>query len=520
MQNNIVEKNSNNFEELLNKAYDAIKKSNLYKAEKYMEKLKKDNISNLSLDLLKVRILMENSSYEEAISLINNIIKEDDKDYRPYLCRGKIYMSIGEKKLGYDDFRNAYFLTNNNTIVRYNLARAAMSCKKYIEARNIINDLFHNYKDRYLMSIYDSCNRYIIDDLFNKYDSLNIRQKIDLAKSYKYIGNINKSLEILSSINNIEDEPEALLLFANYLRIDKRYDDALTYIDKYLALNNDEVCEAYYIRGLILENREEYSKSLEYYSKCINEDKNYRPVYNRMTKVLLSFNYYNRAFEACEKAIELNYDKDISLNNKGMIYFYLTNYDEALQCFEQSIDEFPEFIDGYLNKSMILRKKGEYREALSMCNNLIEEGNEDNDILREKSLVLINMGRYDRAVKWINKSISIYKNSIYSLYIKSLCLCKMKDYSNALNVIDYTLNNYKNNDIILVALKVYVYISMNKCRNSLEVIREYFNDSEMEDKNLIINFIGKVKYSSSLLKRDFTYEEVISYLKKIINGIN
>lgn len=357
MQNNIVEKNKNDFEELLNKAYEAINKSNLYKAERYIEKLRKDSVNNLNLDLLQVRILMECSSYEEALNILNNIIEKGDKDYRPYLCRGKIYMSIGKKKLGYDDFRSADLLTDNNVEVRYNLARAAMSCKKYIEARNIINDLFHYYKDKYLTAMYDSCNKYIIENLSSNYDSLNSKQKIDLAKSYKYVGDINKSIEILKSIKNIEDEPSALLLFANYLRIGKKYEDALDYVDKYLGLNFDKDYEAYYIRGLIQEDSEEYSKSLESYSKSISENENYKPVYNRITKVLLIFNYYNRAFETCEKAIELNFDKDISLNNKGMIYFYLTNYNEALKCFEQSIDEFPGYINGYLNKSMILRKK-------------------------------------------------------------------------------------------------------------------------------------------------------------------
>ena len=520
MKNSVVYKNNNDFEELLNKAYEAINKYNLYEAQSYINKLANNNIINSKLELLKAKIFMEDNSYEEALKILNDIIKEDNNNYKAYLYRGKIYMSIGEKELAYNDFKNADLLTSNNIEVRYNLARASMSLKRFIEARDVISDLFHYYKDKYLISIFDSCNRYIIDSLLNQSKSLNNKQKIDLAKSYKYIGNINKAIEVLKSIKNIEEEPYALLLVANYLRLLKNYEDSLMYINKYLSLNESENYKAYYIKGLIEENKKEYSKSLESYKKCISENENYKPVYNKITKVLLIYNYYNRAFETCEKAIELNYDKDISLNNKGIIYFYLANYDEALKCFEESICKFPECIDGYLNKSMILRKKEEYIEALSICNNLIKEGNEGVDIITEKALILINMERYEDALRLISKALMIWENSVYVLYIKALCLCKMKDFKEALYIIDNTINNHKSNDVIFISLKIYVFISMNKYNSLIELIRDYFNDYESEDKNLIINFIGKIKYNSSLLKRDFTYEEVVDYLKKIISGIN
>ena len=45
MKNSVVYKNNNDFEELLNKAYEAINKYNLYEAQSYINKLA--NISEI-----------------------------------------------------------------------------------------------------------------------------------------------------------------------------------------------------------------------------------------------------------------------------------------------------------------------------------------------------------------------------------------------------------------------------------------------------------------------------------------
>jgi len=59
---------------------------------------------------------------------------------------------------------------------------------------------------------------------------------------------------------------------------------------------------------------------------------------------------YHEAIESYEKALELNPDDNLALNNKGMAHTEIKDYEKAIECFDQSILTNPSYIVAYHKK--------------------------------------------------------------------------------------------------------------------------------------------------------------------------
>ena len=65
---------------------------------------------------------------------------------------------------------------------------------------------------------------------------------------------------------------------------------------------------------------------------------------------LFNLKKYHEAIESYEKALELNPDDNLALNNKGMAHSEIKDYEKAIECFDQSILTNPSYIVAYHKK--------------------------------------------------------------------------------------------------------------------------------------------------------------------------
>jgi tetratricopeptide (TPR) repeat protein len=83
--------------------------------------------------------------------------------------------------------------------------------------------------------------------------------------------------------------------------------------------------------------------------------------------VNFSLGRYEEALQAYDRALELNPDDSIVLNNKGLELDKLGRCEEALQAYDRALELNPDYYDAWHNKGVALHKLGQYEEAAQIA---------------------------------------------------------------------------------------------------------------------------------------------------------
>jgi len=214
---------------------------------------------------------------------------------------------------------------------------------------------------------------------------MNYMEALNGYKKYKITGDINY---LNHSLNSCLDA----------LKLDKGYKYPLNLI--------------YYL-GIDFYNEAKYDISLEMFKKVIVNGK--CPLsYIGLTSSLIRLNRYNEALWSCDRAIGLDYPKDIESNlkknllvNKGQALYSLGKYDEALKSFDAAIqldptDPYPRFQKAIVFSYYL----GKYKEALRTLNKAIQLDENWLDPCYLKGFILsYYLGRYNDSLRLLKAVI-------------------------------------------------------------------------------------------------------------------
>ena len=135
---------------------------------------------------------------------------------------------------------------------------------------------------------------------------------------------------------------------------------------KKLINTNPKVVFLYNLLGLILVEKKDFNKALEYYEKGIKIDPKEAVIYNNIAIL-----FYNNWFSGNAKKIENLYKKSISLNenipetynNLGNLYKDINKYDDAIKNYEEAIKKDKKFSFAYLNLATTYISLGRINDA-------------------------------------------------------------------------------------------------------------------------------------------------------------
>ncbi len=253
------------------------------KARVILEELYKDGHKEAYNDYLLC--LIEIGEYKEALKVSKSMYKTY-KDARYLVDNGYVYMLIGDKKMGEDQYNSAIknvggtiedYYRLGNYFMRYNEKEKAI--KLYIQGKKLLGDYSLNYE---LASIYRSMNR--IDDMFKEYIELIDNDKVSIYEIQNIIqlslsdDSDNKKKDILFNVllKKVQDNPDNI-----------RYSEMLLW----LSIQKGELEEAYvqsvglskrrndngytvFNMGTICESMGAYDISIKCYNYIIDKGKN------------------------------------------------------------------------------------------------------------------------------------------------------------------------------------------------------------------------------------------------------
>jgi tetratricopeptide (TPR) repeat protein len=115
----------------------------------------------------------------------------------------------------------------------------------------------------------------------------------------------------------------------------------------------------------------------------------------------------NEAIKAYDKALQLDPESALALNNKGIALADLGKYDEAIRAYEEAIEVDSKYAEAWNNKGIALADLGKYDEAIDAYEEAIEVDSKYAEAWNNKGIALADLGKYDEAIRAYEMAISI-----------------------------------------------------------------------------------------------------------------
>lgn len=420
----LLEQEPDNMELLYMNAMVNANSGNIEEALKAFNKLEEKVGINEQLSLEKQQLLVKNGQIDKAIAEIQRLIDFAPDEPRYYGLMADLYQSQGDTANAMKYYQTIQEIDPDNGFVHFSLAnfylqngnikRSYEETKKGFRSEDVdlqtklqmyllltskpessgiktaqeeelINILMEIHKGEYLLHTVRA-------------ESLLKQGKLEEARS-----------ELLMALS---DESGDYMLWERVLFIDNDLQDwesLLEHGNKAMELFPNQP-QVYFLTAIANLQLEKYDQTIEISEEGVNyvvDNKRLEGQFFMLKgEAIYKMGNISEAFELFDKAVELDPDNHIALNNYAY-YLSLTgdNLDKAERMSGKVVEMFPDnstYLDTY---AWVLFKKGEYRLARFYMESAIKHGGEDNSTLLEHyGDILFKLDQTEEAVKYWEKA--------------------------------------------------------------------------------------------------------------------
>ncbi len=173
-------------------------------------------------------------------------------------------------------------------------------------------------------------------------------------------------------LSQIQDDSE----LRKMLEEQKRLNDRLTkeieslrdqkpgYEEKSRSLARSLEAADWFDLGFEAQEREDYEKALENYTKALRLDPNIAQIYNNRGLIYYHMRDFPMAEGNFDRAIELDPKLCMAYNNKAIIYYERRLYDQAISYFNKVIELDPSLEQAYYNRAFSYHRIGKTQKCI------------------------------------------------------------------------------------------------------------------------------------------------------------
>ena len=174
---------------------------------------------------------------------------------------------------------------------------------------------------------------------------------------------------------------------------------------------------------------------------------------------------YNNAINDFGKAIELNPEDEVALNNRGSTWFVLGNFDKAVSDYSKSLKINPNKAQTFHNRSLIYFELQEYKLSIEDSNKSLElrEANVDAYINRGSSWFAL--GNLDNAIRDYSSALNVDPTNANAYYNRSVVFTELNQLDNAMGDIDQAVY-YNPQDPGVYAHRAQLWKALNEIEKS------------------------------------------------------
>ncbi len=194
-----------------------------------------------------------------------------------------------------------------------------------------------------------------------------------LAFSYSGLGNIkarNEALEKALSFSKKTTEKERLYIEAAYARWIERNQEKRFQILQRLVERYPKEKRAHFRLGYFCQSRDP-DKAIEEYNKALELDPDFRIVLNQLGYTYAGMENYEKAVEYFERYVSVSPGDANPLDSLADTYYLMGKLDDAISKFKEALEIKPDFYSTYAKIGYLYALKEDYVETLEWINKFI-----------------------------------------------------------------------------------------------------------------------------------------------------
>jgi tetratricopeptide (TPR) repeat protein len=200
--------------------------------------------------------------------------------------------------------------------------------------------------------------------------------------------------------------PRALTLVGAALGMGGEAPAALESFDEALALDPVNA-QAWYNRGVALDDLARYQEALESYDKALALDPKDALAWNNRGIALGNLGRYQDALESYDKAVALDPKDALAWSNRGIALDNLGRCEDALESYDKALALDPKDAGTWNNRGTALGNLGRYQEALESCDKALALDPKDALAWYNRAISLGNLGQEREARESLRKAAAL-----------------------------------------------------------------------------------------------------------------
>ena len=318
------------------------------------------------------RNYLVDNNYEEAIRILNALIRSDSDAYEAYYLRGIAKYNLSDL-LGADrDFSLAieknpvYTMAyNNRAITRARLGNYDDALKDFAEVISLRPDLPETFFSRGVTYFQTQQYDKAIADFneFIKRDDKVTDAYINRGTCYLFVGDTLRAMDDYNRAvhNNIYD-PQAYNRRGSLYLMQDDYSKALEDFNHAIALDSTYT-HAYFNRAIVRAEMQRPTDAIDDFSKVIELEPNNALTYFNRAITRSQIGDYNNALDDYDVVARFAPNNVLVYYNRAAVKSRLGDLEAAVDDYSKAIELYPDFANAYINRSNLKSMLGDLRGA-------------------------------------------------------------------------------------------------------------------------------------------------------------
>ncbi len=211
------------------------------------------------------------------------------------------------------------------------------------------------------------------------------------------------------------------------------WEKALDYYTRSLKYNVIDP-EVYTNMGVIYYNQGKDSLSMAHYNKALDLRPNFVNALNGRGSLLAKQGKYALAIKDFDKSIELKPTYELAYKNRAAAHFMLMNYEAAVKDYLSYTELWPTDFEGYSNLGVAYMRMGKNEEAIRACQKALAMDSTFAKAYTNLGAAYINLKQYDTAIPILQKSMSMDSTNEETFKFLSLAYISKGDTAKAMAI--------------------------------------------------------------------------------------
>ncbi len=316
------------------------------------------------------------------------------------------------------------------------LMRLAIEVKERKPLRLLVSFLRVWYQPEYLSRMLQTTQ----NETLKSHLSLAIKeaQSSPALQSAAIQADIEQAEEDLEEQARITNSAEDWLKLGHYHHKTHRYEEAIKYYDKALAVASDNIV-AWHNKGRALHYLGRYEEAISCHDKVLATEPENVAAWNDKGGALCHLERYEEALQCHDKVLAIDPENVVAWNDRGGALCHLERYEEALQCYDKVLATEPENVAIWSNKGGVLYYLERYEEALQCYDKVLATEPENVAVWGSKGGVLYYLERYEEALQCYDRVLAAEPENVIAWNDKGGVLYYLERYEEAINCYDKVL---------------------------------------------------------------------------------